>query len=108
MLDLRLAEITDPILRENFRRIQEGLTELAFLKGKWRFVEIEFKGALADQPFAHGLGFAPKDVLVTSVLGSGSVTWSYSKFTREHVYLSSTGPVTVRAFIGSYYEKGNK
>lgn len=103
-MNLRIEEVTDPIVRDNFQRIEEGIKTYPFLKGTWRFVEIEFSGAIANFNYRHGLGFIPKDVIQTSLVGSGAITWYYDQFSRDNVVLTSTGPCIVRAFIGSYTE----
>lgn len=100
-MNLRIEEVTDPIVRDNFQRVESAIGSFPFLKGSWRFVEIEISSATTIK-FKHGLRFIPKDVIQTSLIGSGSATWNHQNFTRDHVEITTTGPCVVRAFIGSY------
>jgi hypothetical protein len=107
-MELRLQEIEDPIIRENFERVKSDVESFPFLKGKWRFVEIVFTGAVTNYQYPHGLAFIPKDVIQTSITGAGSLTWNYATFSRTHLDITTTGACTVRAFVGTYFERGNR
>lgn len=107
MIILRLEEIEDPMVRDNFQRLQRSLGEFAILKGKWRFIDLTFTAAVTDYRYPHGLGFIPKDVIQTRLTGAGSLTWNYDDFTRDYIYITTTDACRVRAFVGSYYEGNN-
>ena len=100
-LDLKLQEIEDIYTRENLFRIKKFLDEKPFLRGEWSFYEITLASAVTNFKFKHNLGFQPKDIIQTSSIGS-VLTWNYSGFDREFVDITTTGPVTVRAFIGRF------
>lgn len=104
MKPLLLEKIPDTYARENFQRIQDGLREQALLKGKWAFFELVFTAAVTNLKYPHHLGFMPKDILQTSLTGSGSLVWNYSSFDTVNLDITTTGPCTVRAFIGTYAE----
>jgi hypothetical protein len=99
---LLVKEMQDAYVRENFLRIQEFIRNLP-LEG-FKHFEITFTEKQANKKVAHGLSFKPKDVIQTSITGSGSVTWNYATFTDKYIDVSSTGPCVVRAFIGSHEE----
>lgn len=101
-LDLRLQEIEDVYSRENFFRIKKYLDKKPFLRGEWAFFELQFENAVTNQKVKHGLGYLPKDVIQTSSVGAGVLTWNYGAFDREFLDVTTTGPVTVRAFIGRF------
>ena len=105
MKGLRIEEIKDAPTRENFVRLEEEFKSQPFLKGKWRFVELEFPNGVLNFKFPHNLGFTPKDAITLSVKGPGEVTWLYDQFDRTHVYLLVSNQCTLRAFIGSYREE---
>ena len=107
-MDLRLQELEDPIVRENFTRVRDEVNDQPFLRGKWRFVELTFLAAVTNFEFAHNLGFIPKDVIQTSLTGAGALTWNYSSFDRTSVSITTTGACVVRAFIGTYFERGSR
>lgn len=97
-----LEEITDQYIRENFRRIRDYLTLEPILRGRFYFFEIEIPAAIVDQKFSHNLGFPPQDVLQTSLIGPGALTWKYDQFTRDFLVFSATDKCIVRVYIGSF------
>lgn len=110
-LELRITDVVDPVARHNFDRIQQLSDEDMFAKFKGKHFEIV---ATKNQTytFLHKLGFAPKDVIQTSVRTPGTATlvWNYNAFTRTAVSftVASLGvgeSLTFRAFIGSYTEQ---
>lgn len=102
MLKLRLNEIEDEYVKQNFERISLILNNFALLRGEWQFFELTFAASVSNFRFEHNLGFKPKDVLVTSQIGAGSATFNYSLFTSTHIDISTSGAVVVRFFAGSY------
>jgi hypothetical protein len=104
MSKLLISEINDPYIRDNFRRIEDILRSESLLKGSFKFFEIEIDGAVTNLKYSHNLGFVPKDVIQTSITGSGSLDWNFPNFTKDFLDITTTGPVTVRAFIGTYQE----
>lgn len=105
MLKLRVNEIEDEYVKQNFERIQSILNDFALLRGEWAFFEVTFTVAVSGFLFEHNLGFKPKDVLVTSQIGAGSATFNYSLFTSTHISITTTGAVVVRFFAGSYRDE---
>ncbi len=104
---LELLEVKDEIAQENFRRLFDFLKANALLAGQFELLEFSTKGAVTDLKVPHGLGIVPVDVIETSNLGSGLVTYMYNEFARDFIKITTTGPVTVRAFIGRY-DRGNR
>jgi hypothetical protein len=110
MRSLELDRVEDPAARDNFRRINEGLVSAPILQGKFKFFtwELADNNSPGSYPLElrlrHGLSFVPKDVIQTSAIGAGSVTWNFADFDADYLYATITGPVTVRAFVGSYQE----
>lgn len=103
-LNLRIEEIPDPIVRDNFQRIEEWFRTLPLLKGTWRFIEINVDKAEANLKIPHRLRFKPTDVIMTSKTGSGDVTWHYDLFDRTKIEITTTGPCVIRAFVGSHLD----
>lgn len=73
----------------------------------WKFLELTFKAAGANQRMAHGLGSVPKDAFITSKTGTGSVTLNYELFDNQFLDITTTGPATIRLFVGSVVIGGN-
>lgn len=109
-LALLLQVITDPQMRENFKRIGDFLTGHPILKANFEqfTISVPTPGALVNNfRFPHNLGYTPRDILVTSAIGSGTVTWNYDKFSSTELDLSITGAaaggtVVLRVFVGNF------
>lgn len=98
--------VDDPIILENFSRIETFMKEDLIYRGRFKFFEFEVPAALSNFPVAHRLNFVPVDVIMLSVRNSdgSTVTWHYDDFTSTYIYVTTSGPCTVRAFIGRYGE----
>lgn len=94
-------EIGDPYIRDNFARLMNYLKANLLMAG-FKHFEIEFKDAEDNRKIPHGLLAAPKDVLQTSLIGTGVVTWNHQQFDSKFLDVSASGPCTVRAFVGTY------
>lgn len=99
-------EIKDEYTRRNFEFLQKLLNTFPLYLASFQFVELEFDAAVSLFEYKHNLGFIPKDVIQTSLIGTGTVTWVYDQFDKENLIVTATGPCTVRAFVGSYQEGG--
>jgi len=102
--DLILKDIDDIYIRENFKRLTAFFQKETLLKGSFKFFELTFDSAVTGKTVQHGLGFKPLDVIQTSSIGSGNVTFNYADFNRDSISVTATGPCVVRAFIGAYKE----
>lgn len=121
-LSLLVKEITDTYVRENFQRIKDWATRSALFRMDPQFFEIQVPvpaGAtsvgVGPDPkdnflFPHRLGYTPRDILMTSAIGSGTITWNYAKFDSTNLNLSITGITpsdqatvfTIRVLVGNY------
>lgn len=99
---LLVKEMQDAYVRENFLRLQDFIRKIPLVG--FRHIEITFTAAENNKKIAHGLGSKPKDVLQTSITGTGAVTWNYSLFNETYLDISATGPCVVRAFVGTHQE----
>ncbi len=106
MIKLLRKEIEDNYLQENFLRIETEINSQTILRGQWNFFEIEFTKAVTNFRFQHRLKYLPKDVLMSSIKGIGTVTFNYELFTKEFLDITTTGACTIRIFVGSYQEAG--
>lgn len=101
MLNLINTLIEDEYSRENFQRISDFFRVQNHLFN-FKHFEVEFPGAVTGFKFRHGLGFQPKDVIQTSLIGAGSLTWNYTEFNKDTVSMTTTGACVVRFFLGTY------
>lgn len=104
MIELFRKEIDDQYSQENFRLIQESINDSPFEKGHFKFFEVVISSAATNYKYPHHLPFVPKDVIMTSVSPSATVTWNYSLFDRTNLNITTSGPTTIRALIGRYGE----
>ncbi len=101
---LFINEIEDEKLQENFKRITEFFLSQRLLGAEFKHFKITFPNAVTNAKFRHNLGFRPLDIIQTSSIGPGVLTWNYDKFDANFLDVTTTGAVTVRAFVGSYQE----
>lgn len=104
MISLPIKDIKDVVVRRMAELIVSFVESKKILNGDWAFFEISFTEAVSEYKHRHGLKYTPRDVIQTSISGSGSVTWLFDKFDQDYVYVTATGPCTVRSFIGKYTE----
>jgi microcystin-dependent protein len=99
---LIIKEITDLYLRKNFQALRDYFDKQNQLLD-FKFFEQKFAAATDNFKIAHGLGYAPDDVIVTKITGSGVVTFNVGLFDDQNIDLSVDGPCLVRFFVGSYW-----
>lgn len=103
--DLILKDIDDKYIRENFFRLQKFIQKFPLFRGEWEFFSLNVTSAVTTSAIPHGLGFRPTDVLQTSSIGPGVMTFNFDLFTDKNLIVTTTGACTVRAFIGAYREE---
>lgn len=105
MIRLFTESITDSNARDLLNSLLDQLNEIPQIKGTWQFIEFTVATATTNYKHPHRLGFIPKDVLVLSTRGSGSIVWNYDDFTSTNLNVTTSGgSITVRAFVGTYQE----
>lgn len=110
MIKLLLETVKDIVSRDNFQKLEQFIRNENILKTEFKFFEFKFTAVPAASTFTvrHGLGYRPKDLLQTSLTGSGTVQWNYHLFTETEISLtlggtiSQSNPTVVRFFLGSY------
>lgn len=103
---IAVKEIQDIYARKNFENLQQYFATENQLQG-FKFFELVFTKAETNKKFAHGLTITPRDLIVTSVTGSGTVQFNTGLFDKTNLDISTTGAVTVRFYIGSYWNSPN-
>lgn len=104
--------VTDPLVQENFTKLDEYLQNEPFRKGQFKFMELDLTlatpagGYPATLDIPHGLGFIPKDIVVTAVVpGTATVVWNWNDFTRTYLNATISAAVVIRAYVGRYGER---
>lgn len=103
-LKLFVIQVDDEYSRDNFQQIERHAREQSLLRGRFKFFEITFAKAVTNFKFPHKLGFAPKDVIQTSLMGAGVLTWNYARFDATNLDITTSAACVARAFIGCYEE----
>ena len=99
-------QIKDDNVRDSLQWMWEYLKAVPMLQGQFEHFELSFTRAVTNEKISHRLGFSPADIIVTSTIGAGAITFNYSRFTSEVIDITTTGAVTVR-FFGGRYESSN-
>jgi len=105
-LNLLLDFIKDESTQQALENLQDYLDVQAFIKPEWQFFERDFAAAVTNERIKHTLGGLPKDIILTSKIGAGSVTFEYEDFTKDFIIVSTSGAAKIRFFVGTYV-KGN-
>lgn len=103
--DIILKDITEKPVRENFFRMQKFFQKFPLFRGEWTFFELELLGIVTNKTIPHGLAFKPTDIIQTSLIGPGVLTFNFDQFTDKNLVVTTTGACTVRAFVGAYREE---
>ena len=91
------------VVAELIRRLNLQLVNESQLNG-FEFLEFTIDSAVTNKKITHNFGEIPKDVVQTSLTGGGAITYNYDKFSATELDVTTTGPVTVRAYIGTHKE----
>lgn len=112
---LSTEQITDQFIQENFIRLIKYLKANTALRG-FKHLEITLTNATIGKEisYPHGLGYVPKDVLVTSTRGPSLISFNYDKFDRDNLFFTvvsgqptDTTPAIIRAYVGTH-QGGNQ
>lgn len=104
---ISLDRLADEAVRDSFSIIKDEVAKCDLVQSGMKFFEISFTKT-GTYLVAHGLGLKPRDVIQTSVKGTGTVVWNFDSFDLENLSLTIGGtvstsvPCVVRAFIGAY------
>lgn len=102
-----LEDIKDEATRRSIQWIKDYLDQLELVKGDFQFFELTFSRDDTNLKITHNLGFVPMDFIQTSLKGTGTIVYNYSKMdsTNFDLTIASTSladPLVVRFFAGRY------
>ena len=105
-LELLLSEIQDKTIREDFQRVKNFIDGSHILKANLKFLTLDHTVTSSPETFLfpHNLGYTPKDIVVTSAIGSPTYVWNYSAFDSTNLSITITGAakLQLRFFAGTY------
>lgn len=105
-IGLNLKGVAEQASRENFELLENTFRGIRLLDGTFKFFEIAIPGAATHYRVRHNLGFTPKDIFQTSLVGSGTLTWNYELFDADYLDITTTAAMTVRAYVGKVQGEG--
>lgn len=98
---LFVSQIVDTYSRENFRKIGDFFRQLS-LFSNFKVFTLSFTAAEDHHKFTHNLGFLPKDIIVTSKTGSGTVTFNQDLSDTINLDITATGACEIRFLAGAF------
>lgn len=101
LLNLSIDSIEDKKVQEAFFNIREFVSSQPLLLGEFDSYEISFIGAVTNFKSPHHLLFVPKDIIQTSKIGAGNITFNYALFDRTNFDITTTGACVVRFLAGN-------
>jgi hypothetical protein len=104
-MKLNVDRIKDEMVRDAIQDVETEFNGLPFKRGDWKQIELTFLASVTNFKYPHTLGFAPKDIIQTSLTGAGAITWNYANFDRTNLDISTTGPCVVRALVGTFFTR---
>ena len=102
MLDVRTESIKDELTREAIENIVEEFRGQALLNFFWKPYSVIFTAG-GTYTRMHGLGFRPKDYLITGIMNnSGEAAYiDLDSCTSELLSITVSGACTVRFLLGN-------
>lgn len=97
-----IKEITDQYVRKNFTNIANYFSNQNQLLN-FKFFEISVGAKTDSATIAHGLGVAPKDIVILFVSGAGQITFDLDGSDATNLSYSTTDQVYCRIMVGSYW-----
>jgi hypothetical protein len=94
--------IQDKNVKDALIDLNTSIRNDPFTSSEFKFYVLELKQAVTEYKVRHGQSFIPTDIIQTSAIGPGVITWLYSKFDKEYIYLTTTDAVTVRFLAGRF------
>lgn len=104
-VELIFQEIEDPVIRENFKRLSDFLTQNTPLR-TFKFFEIDIPTPQTNVAVAHGLPYVPLDIVVISAIGNQKYYFLNQFFNAANLYITTSGPVRLRFLAGRYTDPG--
>lgn len=99
-MKLNLTGIQDPIIRDNFRKLEEAFRVMSLLNGNWKLFEETFEVSATTVNIPHNLPFVPTDVIVLSAIGDQNYSFISTDFSASVIPVYISGPVTLRFLVG--------
>jgi len=102
-----LEDIKDEATRRTLQWVKDYLEQIELLKGQFQFFTLTFGSNDTNLKIPHNMDFMPLDFIVTSTVGTGTLTLNYRRMDKDFFDLTIAGtsaadPLEVRFFAGRY------
>lgn len=102
---LPLDNIEDLPTRQALQWTQDFIKSFDVINAGFKFFQLTFKSNVTAQAVPHNLGFLPSDIIQTSLVGTGTLSFNYKNFTDKNLIITTTGtstsdPLIVRFLAG--------
>jgi hypothetical protein len=101
MLDIDLNGIQDPVVRDALYAILEQFRNEPTLNFGFKFFTIVFASGVTNYRFRHGLGFRPKDAIITDVSNDEDAYFDMDLSDGTHLDITASGACTIRFVVGN-------
>lgn len=91
-------------INQNFNKLKSIIEKNNLRYFDCQFYEIDITAAVSNYKYPHNLGFSPKDIIQTSLTGSGSITFNYTSFDKTYLDITTTDACKVRFYAGTHRE----
>ena len=99
---LLTKDIEDKTVDENFSLIANYFVNEPVANMDLHFLEITAAGAVTNYKFQHGLGFTPKDIIITQNYNNVTFTVNWPQTNSTDLVFTTSGATTIRALVGRY------
>ncbi len=108
MLTLILKDIKDPIVRENFFRISNFISQNVLIGTDFKFYEVDIPQKNYAYPIPHGLKFTPTDIIPLASEGDFNYYFRTDESDSTNIYVAADGPVRLRFLAGCINQTGRR
>lgn len=98
---IHLQDASPATIEKNFQNILNYVESKGSNLAGFKHIEFSAEKAETGLKVAHGLGYVPKDTVVTCLEGPGIPTFNVSKFDKEFIDVDTSDQVTVRLYVGT-------
>lgn len=99
--NINTQNITDLFVRSNFVELGKFLTKENQFTG-WKHITGTLTGETENSLIQHGLGYIPKEFILTRIGGPGKLTVNFDDFDGTNISVSSDDTVSFSAYVGTY------
>lgn len=105
MIDLILKDVQDEFAQENFFRLKSFIDAQVLFEGDFKLFDLTIPGKFSEFKQLHGLSFIPSDIIQLSAGGDLNYYFTFQKFDKKFIYITTNGPVRIRFLAGKLKDR---